>query len=64
MSGNRKILECKITVEGMYLPMREITKAFTEKGGYETVERPINFDNYRNCTKAEIEVYRIEKGEM
>lgn len=54
----RKTLECKITVEGMYLPMREISEAF-EKDSYETVERPIEFDNYRNCIKAELEVYRI-----
>lgn len=57
----RKIFECKITVEGMFLSISKIAEAFI-KDGCEVVERPLEFDNYRNCTKAELEIYRVVKS--
>lgn len=54
----RKILECKITVEGMNLPISKVAESFV-KDGCEVVERPLEFDNYRNCTKVELEIYRV-----
>lgn len=54
----RKILECKITVEGMNLPISKVAELFV-KDGCEVIERPLEFDNYRNCTKAELEIYRV-----
>lgn len=56
----RKIMECKITVEGMYLPISTIAEAFV-KDGCEVIEKPLELDKYSNCTKAELEVYRVIK---
>lgn len=58
MKGCRKIFECKITVEGVQLPIATIVKPFIEDG-YEVIEKPLEFGSHSNCTKAEIEVYRI-----
>lgn len=60
MSGTRKVLECKITVEGVSLPIDIITEALT-KEGYDTIERPLGFDNNRNLGEVEIEVYKTVK---
>lgn len=61
MKANRKVLECKIVLEGMKLPIEDISETLNNKG-FETIERPLIFDNYRNCTKAEIEVFRVVKN--
>lgn len=55
---NRKIFECKITLEGIYLPTELIANSLVEDG-CEVVEVPIEFDKRGVCTKAELMVYRV-----